>query len=106
MQVREGSPGDLGELQAVFDEAGLAYQPTADEIPTYWVSKERIVDLLRQLKSGVSQPYTMLFDLTAIDERTRTHREGQPPSDFTVVYHLVSLERNADIRLKVPLEGE
>ncbi len=28
----------------------------------------------------------MLYDLTAIDERGRTHRDGQPPSDFTVVY--------------------
>ena len=26
----------------------------------------------------------MLYDLTAIDERTRVHREGQPASDFTV----------------------
>ena len=48
----------------------------------------------------------MLCDLTAIDERERRHREGQPPSDFTVVYHLLSLERNADVRLKVALQGE
>lgn len=38
----------------------------------------------------------MLFDLTVIDERLRQHREGQPPSDFTIVYHLLSFERNAD----------
>jgi len=48
----------------------------------------------------------MLYDLTAIDERTRIHREGQPPSDFTVVYHLLSVERNEDIRVKVPLLGD
>ena len=106
MQVKEESPGQWGELQSIFGEAILTSQPTADEIPTFWVSKDRIVDTLRYLKNEISRPYRMLFDLTAIDERTRTHREGQPASDFTVVYHLISLDRNADIRLKVPLEGE
>ena len=48
----------------------------------------------------------MLYDLTAIDERTRTHREGQPASDFTVVYHLLSLERNATCGSRSPLRGE
>ena len=31
---------------------------------------------------------------------------NQPESDFTVVYHLLSFERNEDIRIKVPLEAE
>ena len=48
----------------------------------------------------------MLYDLTAIDERMRTHREGQPASDFTVVYHLLSFERNEDVRLKVAACGD
>jgi NADH-quinone oxidoreductase subunit C/D len=48
----------------------------------------------------------MLFDLTAVDERLRSHREDQPPADFTVVYHLLCLEQNADIRIKVGLEGD
>ena len=48
----------------------------------------------------------MLYDLTAIDERVRRHRDGQPPGDFTVVYHLLSIGRNEDIRVKVALEGE
>ena len=47
----------------------------------------------------------MLFDLTAIDERQRFHRQDQPASDFTVVYHLLSYERNADVRIKVALTG-
>ena len=29
------------------------------------------------------------------------HREGQPAGDFTVVYHLLSFDRNADVRIKV-----
>ena len=48
----------------------------------------------------------MLYDLTAIDERMRVHREGQPASDFTVVYHLLSFDRNEYIRIKVPLKRE
>ncbi len=48
----------------------------------------------------------MLYDLTAIDERSRKDKTGLPESDFTIVYHLTSLERNEDIRIKVPLTGE
>ncbi len=47
----------------------------------------------------------MLHDLTAIDERARENRQGQPEGDFTVVYHLLSHERNADIRIKTATQG-
>lgn len=78
-------------------------EPTCDRIPTVWVTKEHVHGLLTHLKYEVEQPYKMLYDLTAIDERMRTHRDGQPPSDFTVVYHLLSFDRNEYIRIKVPL---
>lgn len=87
-------------------EAILAEQPTRDEFPTIWVEKDQILNVLRTLKEEISKPYRMLYDLTAIDERTRTHRDGQPESDFTVVYQLISFDRNTDIRLKVPLKGD
>jgi NADH-quinone oxidoreductase subunit C/D len=94
------------ELKDRFGEAVLAFQPTRDEISTVWVSPNRIANVLAFLKNGVFEPYTMLYDLTAIDERTRTHREGQPEADFSVVYHLLSFERNQDVRVKAPLAGE
>jgi NADH-quinone oxidoreductase subunit C/D len=75
-------------------------QATRDRIATLWVSRQRVHDILRYLKS---QSYSLLFDLTAIDERRRSHREDLPDSDFTVIYHLLSFERNEDIRLKVAL---
>jgi NADH-quinone oxidoreductase subunit C/D len=78
-------------------------QETSDRIPTFWVARERVPALLRFLKEEVEQPYRMLYDLSAIDERTRVHREGQPPSDFTVVYHLLSFNRNEYLRIKVAL---
>ncbi len=94
------------ELKEKFGEGILASQPTKDEIPTIWISPAQVVDVLGFLKTGISQPYAMLYDLTAIDERTRTHHDGQPDSDFTVVYHLLSFDRNEDVRIKVPLKGE
>ena len=68
------------------------------------MTKENIHDLLRYLKNEIPQPYRMLYDLTAIDERARKHRDGQPTSDFTVVYHLLSFDRNQYVRIKVPLK--
>ncbi len=94
------------DLRGRFGEAILAEQSTRDEIPTLWVSRDKLVDVLRYLKYEVPQPYRMLYDLLGIDERTREHRGEQPQSDFTVVYHLLSFERNADVRIKVPLMGD
>lgn len=81
-------------------------QPTRDDIPTFWIDKKDIRKTCRLLKNHPAYAFTMLYDLTAIDERERTNREGQPTNDFTVVYHLLSLKLNADIRLKVPLDEE
>jgi NADH-quinone oxidoreductase subunit C/D len=85
---------------------GATPQTTCDGIPTFWLSRGEIHEAVRQLRHVIPQPFKMLYDLTAIDERGRRHRDGQPPSDFTAVYHLFSYERNAYIRLKVPLSGD
>ena len=94
------------ELKAQFGAEVCLPQTTQDAIPTFWVAKENLLPVLRFLKHQVPRPYRMLYDLTALDERVRRHRAGQPPSDFTAVYHLLSFDRNADVRLKVPLNGE
>lgn len=94
------------ELKMKFGDAILAEQQTADRIPTLWIAKERNVEILRFLKNEVHQPYRMLYDLTAIDERNRKNRQDQPDSKFTVVYHLLSFHRNQDIRIKVPLNED
>ncbi len=79
------------------------FQETLDRIPTFWVDRDRAPALLRFLKEGLHAPYKMLYDLSAIDERMRMHRQGQPASDFTVVYHLFSFDRNEYVRVKVAL---
>ena len=95
----------ISELGAEFGEQIILFQQeTIDCTPTFWTEKKSLVQLLKYLKSVVPLPFRMLYDLTAIDERTRTHREGQPSSDFTVIYHLTSFERNEDLRIKVALK--
>jgi NADH-quinone oxidoreductase subunit C/D len=98
-------PEILSTLQREFPEAFLMQQATRDGIPTLWCTREGAPGMLRFLKFRVDRPYRMLYDLTAIDERRRTRRSGEPDSDFTVVYQLLSVERNADIRIKLPLRG-
>jgi NADH-quinone oxidoreductase subunit C/D len=96
----------LQELARRFGADTFLPQPCADGVPTAWVPAARVREVLSALKTFPGGSYPMLFDLTAIDERTRQHREGQPPADFSVVYHLLSFERNQDLRLKVALLGE
>jgi NADH-quinone oxidoreductase subunit C/D len=98
--------GIVRELRERFGEAVICVQPTRDNIPTLWVSPGRHLRLLSYLKGEAEKPYRMLYDLTAIDERVREKRDEQPPADFSLVYHLLSFERNSDIRVKVPLKGE
>jgi len=93
----------ITDLKTTFGDSILAEQPTRDEIPTLWVGRDKVNDVLRHLKTVIDRPYKMLYDLTAIDERVRNHRQDQPASEFTVVYHLLSFDRNEDIRIKVPL---
>src|SRR6476620_7137589 len=94
------------ELQTRFGDAILYQQKTVDEIPTFWVKASEITNILSFLKSTISGSYRMLYDLTAIDERSRLKQDGSIGTNFTVVYHLLSFERNAFIRIKAPLEGE
>ncbi len=99
-------PKLIQELSSRFGAALLAEQPVCDGVSTLWVARDQIVALLCYLKSEIALPFSMLYDLAGIDERARTHREGQPESDFTLVYHLTSYQRNEDIRIKVPLSSE
>ena len=65
---------------------------------------------MRFLKQ-LPKPFSMLYDLSAIDEQLRNYRRGQPPAEFTVFYHLLSLERttftySGDVRIKVALKAD
>jgi len=106
LQQRAGVESIEQALHARFGANSFCRQRTADGIPTFWVERDQLRPVLSFLKEQVPQPYPLLLDLTGVDERTRSHREGLPPSDFTVVYHLLSFERNEDLRLKLALSGD
>ncbi len=81
-------------------------QKTKDEILTVWIGKAQLPAVLTLLKS-LPEPFNFLFDLYAVDERLRLDRQLLPTKSFTLVYQLLSLQRNQDVRLKVAIdEGE
>ncbi len=96
----------LQQLRLRFGDQILATQITHDDVTTLWVQKENAHAVLRYLKEEISDPFRMLYDVTAIDERLRSHRQDQPDGDFTIVYHLLSLDRNSDVRVKTSLTGD
>jgi len=103
---RATAAGIIGELSARFGADAVIAQQSRDETPIIWVGAERLRDVLAWLKSPAGGHHAYLFDITAIDERSRTHREGQPPAAFSVVYHVISLDSNRDVRVKTALQGE
>lgn len=97
----------ISELPSKFGAQAILYeQLTKDGTPTIWIEKHSLIQVLKYLKNEITLPYKMLYDLTAIDERSKTRKHDQPESDFTVVYHLTSFGRNEDIRIKVPLRNK
>ena len=97
----------IAELESRFGGQVILYQQfTKDNTTTIWTEKKNLIPVLKYLKTEIALPFKMLYDLTAIDERTRTNRLNQPDSDFTVVYHLSSFGMNEDIRIKVPLRDK
>ncbi len=94
------------QLRSKFGESNFTEQVTRDEILTLWLPLDKLREVLTFLKREIPQPYLLLYDLTAIDERTRTLHNGYPSRNFTLVYHLYSFNRNSFIRLKCALQGE
>ena len=88
----ETVPAVVADLQSRFGDC--VNQEAADGIPTVWVDGDKVVDVMRYLKDEDS--YALMYDLSAIDERARQNRAGQPDSDFTVFYHLISLDEDKD----------
>lgn len=97
------APTVFEEIRQKFPKAQLAPQETRDGIPTLWTSRENVREISRFLKCDIQKPYRMLYDLTAIDSRELSDGLNLFKSDFVLVYHLLSFERNSDVRIKVPL---
>lgn len=103
-QQAEDLSAVVGALYQRFGESAFTLQRTAEGLPTLWLQRQSLLDVLRYLRRDYQHRFEMLLDITAIDERVRVHREGQPEADFTVVYHLISFTGNCDVRLKIALQ--
>lgn len=91
------------ELAPWVADSLLLEEPTADQIPTLWVAAKDLLTLCDAARYKLHDPFTFLFDLTAVDETTRQHSPLPQRRDFTLVYLLRSYSRNQDLRLKVAL---
>ena len=91
------------QLKLRFSDVNITEQSTQDEMLTLWLPLERLKNVLYYLKKEVAQPFILLYDLTAIDERTRKKDRDYPSPYFTLVYHLFSFDRNSFIRIKAAL---
>ena len=100
LDQRAGSLIEL--LRERFGDQVLCEQATLTGMPVLWVNRGALVEVLAALRR-VPEPFEMLYDLSAIDERLRSHRHGLPEADFTVFYQLLSVSGNRDIMLKVAL---
>lgn len=92
----------IGELRNRFGPEAFTVQPTRTGHPVVWVPREQLPEVITFLRA-LPKPYVMLYDLHGTDERLRTHRQGLPAADFSVFYHLLSIDRNRDIVIKVAL---
>jgi NADH-quinone oxidoreductase subunit C/D len=88
--------GTVDDLFARFGAHLFDLQSTADNTPTLWVAREKLLEVLAHLKPS----FPMLLDLFGIDERLRQHKPATA-DDFTVVYHLFNLADREEIRIKV-----
>ena len=95
----------LNSLQQRFGPETFSAQRTVDGISTFWIPQEKLTSIIQYLKTGIDRPFVLLYDICGIDERDKATKESQA-RDFTVVYHLLSFDRNCFIRLKVALQGE
>jgi NADH-quinone oxidoreductase subunit C/D len=107
LEPRAAAPVDdpVRALRDRFGHSILTQQSTAEDFPVLWITPEAAPEVHRFLKDGIDRPYSLMTDLWGIDETARMHRQGQPPSGVTVATHLLSPDRNSDIRLKIACDA-
>ncbi|TKB43435.1 NADH-quinone oxidoreductase subunit C/D [Thalassotalea mangrovi] len=105
--IRDWHPGQdfnlADEITHINAELALSQQKLSDHIETYWLAKSQLLTLMQLLKHQLPNGFDMCFDLFAVDERVRDQKLAEQCKDFTLVYHLRSMSRNQDIRIKVAL---
>ncbi len=85
-------------LRAIFGDAIGRAHVARDGDTVVVVRRERLLDALRWLRDTPDQRFDYLVDVTAVEYRDRER-------PLEVVYFLRSLDRRADLRVKVELEA-
>jgi len=85
-------------LKAALPEIGIEATPAGDR-PTIVIERRRLLDVCHALRDDAALRFTVLTDMTAVD-----YWPGEPR--FELIYHLLSPDRPALMRLKVRLPGE
>ncbi|QJC28325.1 NADH-quinone oxidoreductase subunit C/D [Enterobacteriaceae endosymbiont of Plateumaris braccata] len=68
-----------------------------------WIKKKKLIYFIKFL-SKIHNPYNMLYDIHGVDERLHHNKFNLIlKMDFSLFYHLISINRNIDIIIKVPL---
>ncbi len=100
----EFAPSTPDLRRAVGERFGsrVSEDPGAADMPTLVTAAEHAPELLRFLKTEAPKRFRRLEDITAVDESARRQR---PDQDYTLVYHLLSLDDPGYLRVKVPLPG-
>ncbi|PPI86719.1 NADH-quinone oxidoreductase subunit C/D [Candidatus Pantoea edessiphila] len=92
----------INELCNKFGFNSFNVQSTIIGSLVIWINRDNLLKMIEFL-NNISDGYVMLYDLHGIDERLRMQRNNLPDADFCVFYHLLSIERNRDIIIKVAL---
>ncbi|HEX7776972.1 MAG TPA: NADH-quinone oxidoreductase subunit C [Parvibaculum sp.] len=93
------SLNNLGDhLRAKLGEAVVGYEIAFGEL-NVTAQAASILPLLTLLRDDAACRFTSLIDITAVDYPTRERR-------FDVVYHLLSMETNRRIRIKVETDED
>jgi len=73
---------------------------------TLEVDGARIVDLCKGLRDTRDLEFRQLIDLCGVDYSQYGEGEQSRPARFAVVYHLLSLSKNARLRLRAYIDAE
>jgi NADH-quinone oxidoreductase subunit C len=89
---------DVTKLKNIFPEAVLSSEEFRGDV-TVTLRRDALLLVCTFLRDDPDYSFRFLVDVTAVDGNDKIPR-------FVMVYHLLSLEHNRRLRLKVPLEGE
>jgi NADH-quinone oxidoreductase subunit C len=89
---------DVAKLKSTFSDAVLGVEEYRGDV-SVTLKREALLAVCTFLRDDPDCSFRFLVDVTAVDYNDKTPR-------FVMVYHLLSLEHNRRLRLKVPLDGD